>query len=175
MIRHCAMAAGLCATAGAQPAARVRMTINFNGLKGADGSAFKSYKQHGFSVVPVQPSSWLVGQNNFGDPPPGIYYENTGGTNSIQVTHGGATFTFVSIDFYSSITDIPYVFTGMLKGAVVYTVSGTVPNTFGNFAKVTNPDAADAIDTLIVTETNPPEGLNPVALDNIRLGTAGVP
>ena len=65
----------------------------------------------------------------------------------------------------------------------VFTTAGTVPNTFGNFARVLNPHGTDVIDKLQVMLSNPATPLcptclgNPVGLDNIVvdpvLGAAG--
>src|SRR5205807_2150027 len=85
---------------------------------------------------------------------------------------GGPAFRFGSIDLYSSITTIPYVFTGLRSSNVVFTETGTVPNTFGNFATVLNPRAGAEINALLITLSNPatpscPICSNPVGLDNI--------
>src|SRR5208283_896052 len=61
---------------------------------------------------------------------------------------------FSSIDLYSSITTIPYTLKGFLDNNPVFTVSGIVPNTFGNFATVLNPYSAVQIDALEVTLTD---------------------
>lgn len=128
-------------------------TIDFTGLGGSNGSPFTGYVEHGFTVSPVS-GDWLVGQN-YGDPAPFIYFLHpaVSGTTtaSFAVTEGGGDFTFGAIDLYSSVTPIPYTFTGLRAGSTVFTATGTVPNTFGDFATVTNPDGADIIDTLEVT------------------------
>jgi hypothetical protein len=151
------------------------MTIDFNGLlgnqncgNGFSGCApFTSYTKSGFTVAPLL-GSWLAG-DSFGHPPPFIVFTNPPSTAaSITVTDAGAPFSFSSIDLYSSITPIPYTFTGLLNGNTVFTTSGTVPNTFGNFANVPNPHGTDVIDTLQVTLSNPLTCCsNPVGLDNI--------
>jgi hypothetical protein len=151
------------------------ITIDFNGISGGDGSPFMIYMESGFTVSPVT-NQWLVGQSG-GNPGPFIYFVAQPSdmiTATIQVTDGGAPFKFDSIDLYSSITPIPYTFVGLLDGNVVFTVDGTVPNTFGNFATVLNPDANLTIDTLDVSLTNSPGPCcsNPMGLDNIVLTTA---
>ena len=59
----------------------------------------------------------------------------------------------------------------MLGGVTVFTAMGTVPNTFGNLATVPNPFPYTAIDTLLITVSNPatPCCGNPVGIDNIVL------
>src|SRR5438874_3488702 len=86
-------------------------TIHFDGLPG-DRSPFTSYTEAGFTVDPVS-GSWLVGQN-YGHPPPFIYFYNPPDTTaSIAVTGGDSLFSFKSLDLYSSITKIPFTFTGL--------------------------------------------------------------
>lgn len=153
--------------------ARAVVTIDFAGLAGANGSAFASYKEHGFRVLPAKTSAWLVGQN-YGDPPPYIYVEPPAGPvrSTIRITGNGAAFTFKSVDVYSSITPIPYVFRGTLKGVVVFAVRGTVPNTFGNFATAKNRRPSAMIDALEISITDP-DSENAMGLDTIRLGGGG--
>ena len=79
---------------------------------------------------------------NYGSPFPFIYFvgqPNQMIMGMIAVSDSGTPFTFSSIDLYSSVTTIPYTFTGCLANNQVFTVSGTVPNTYGNFATVLNP------------------------------------
>jgi hypothetical protein len=152
-------------------------TIDFNGLPGADGSPFTGYTQAGFAVAPLS-SNWLVGQN-FGNPPPFIFFEhpavaNTTTTAAIRITDAGATFSFSAIDIYSSVTPVPYIFVGSLSGTTVFTTAGTVPLPFGNFITVSNPNGADLIDALEVTLstfTQFPVG-NRVGVDNIVVNSA---
>lgn len=154
------------------------ITIDFNKISGTDGSSFTSYMEFGFTVTALT-NDWVVGQN-YGNPPPFIYFvaqPNQTLTETIAVTDGGAKFNFSSIDLYSSITTIPYTFTGFLGQNQVFTASGVVPNTFGNFATVLNPYSTVKIDTLDVTLTDaaPPCCSNPMGLDNIVLTPATTP
>ena len=82
---------------------------------------------------------------------------------------GHAPFRFRTIDLYSSVTPIPYVFTGYRNDAAVFTIDGRLPNTFGNFVTVANPRADALIDTLVVTLTNAAAIANPMGVDNIVL------
>jgi hypothetical protein len=158
------------------PAQASDVTIDFNGMSGGDGSPFTSYSESGFQVSAIS-DQWLVGQSggNFG---PYIYFiaqANQVITATIAVTDGGAQFSFRSIDLYSSITTIPYTFTGFLNNSEVFSVSGIVPHTYGNFATVDNPDSSALIDTLDVSLTNDPGPCcsNPMGLDNIVLSQGG--
>jgi hypothetical protein len=57
-----------------------------------------------------------------------------------------------------------------IRSTKVFSVSGTVPNTFGELATVANPDAGDLIDTLVIELTNGTACCkNPMGLDNVRL------
>jgi hypothetical protein len=143
-------------------------TIDFNGLVGANGSAFTGYSEAGYLVTP-QTTNWLVGQG-YGDPPPYIYFNTPGGPTTsatIAVTDGGTAFTFSGLDVYSSITQIPWTFTGLMDGQEMFTTSGTQPNTFGNFAEVLNAYDSDLITTLEITLSSTAFGENPSGLDNI--------
>jgi hypothetical protein len=73
----------------------------------------------------------------FGNPGPSLgFLSPPTRTASVAVTDDGAPFIFRSIDLYSSITAIPYTFTGLLDGKTVFTTSEIAPNTYGNFANV---------------------------------------
>lgn len=158
-----------------QRALASNITIDFNGLPGADGSPFTSYMEFGFTVTALTKDR-VVGQN-YGNPAPFIYFvaqPNQMLMETIAVTEGGGKFSFNSIDLYSSVTTIPYTFTGFLGQNQVFTVSGIVQNTFGNFATILNPYSSDTIDTLDVTLTDsaPSCCSNPMGLDNIVLTPA---
>jgi hypothetical protein len=152
-------------------------TIDFSGLPGSQDSPFTSYTESGFTVAPLS-GSWLVGQN-FGHPSPFVFFKHpaVGGTTTeaaITVTDADTTFSFNSIDIYSSVTPVPYVFTGLLNGQTVFTASGTVPLSYGKFTIVPNPHGKDLIDTLQVTLstfTKFPVG-NSVGIDNIVITAA---
>ena len=59
----------------------------------------------------------------------------------------------------------------MPAGRTVFSTSGTVPNTFGNFVTVSSPYSSATIDLLSITLTNSatPCCSNAVGLDNIVL------
>jgi hypothetical protein len=90
----------------------------------------------------------------------------TPGVGTIQVTAGGATFSFKSVDVYASLVPIPYQITGLRNSTTVFTLANTLPNTFGNFATVVNPQAAAVIDTLVIRLT---DAVSAMGLDNIVL------
>lgn len=59
--------------------------------------------------------------------------------------------------------------TGIANNATVFTINATQPNTFGNFATVSNPDMNVQVDTLLIQRMNPaaPCCANPVGLDTV--------
>ncbi|HXG70115.1 MAG TPA: hypothetical protein VNJ04_05815 [Gemmatimonadaceae bacterium] len=170
-------------TAPATPAGPFQPTmVTFSDLT-SEGVAVASYDESGVRILP-RSGSWQAGAN-YGNPRPFIRFRAEAGTTTVgelQVTAGGALFSFQSIDLYASTTPIPYVITGLrasssrptdLRGATpVFTMTGTVPNTFGNFRTVSNPSATAQIDILKITLTNPaaPCCGNPMGVDNIALG-----
>jgi hypothetical protein len=117
----------------------------------------------------VLSGSWAA-RFDYGNPAPFVQFSTSQNNQvtigAIQVTSGGSLFTFGSVDLYSSLTTIPYAITGYLDTAQMYSLQGTLPNTFGNFATLANPQANVLIDRLTITLTNP-VGTNPMGLDNI--------
>lgn len=156
-------------------------TIGFDGLSGNEnGSSFSTYTESGFTVQPVS-GDWLV-RTMYGNPSPFIFFSSTQEQQplsaGISVTNGGSAFQFSSVDLYSSMTTIPYTFSGFLNSMVVFTETGTVPNTFGGFATVLNQYSSSFIDALEITLVNPAGwccGSNPVGLDNVVLLETTVP
>jgi hypothetical protein len=144
------------------------VTCTFGGLL-VNNEPMSTYTESGITVVATA-GAWQA-WTGYGKPAPFItFYGSAGGstTGQVKVTAGGSAFNFLSVDLYSSMTTIPYVFTGLMGSTKVFSVSGTVPNTFGDFATVANPNAGDLIDTLIIELAN---GVvqNPMGLDNVRL------
>jgi hypothetical protein len=152
-------------------------TVTFTGLAGTNITPFTTHAELGFVVEPVS-GPWTV-LATYGRPAPAIQLVNPTSaadlTGAVRVTAGGAAFRLATLDLYSSVTVIPYTLTGTLAGNPVFTTSGTVPNTFGNFATVTNPFPFALIDALVITVTNPSNpacptcGSNPMGIDNIVL------
>ena len=160
------------------PAGVGTSTVSFSGLAGTNTTPFTSHTELSYLVEPVS-GPWTVLATS-GRPAPSIQLVNpTAATEligAVRVTAaGGATFRLTTVDLYSSVTTIPYTLTGTLAGNPVFTATGTVPNTSGNFATVTNPFPSALIDALVVAVTNPARPLcptcggNPVGIDNIVL------
>lgn len=123
----------------------------------------------GFMVEATQ-AEWF-GVSTYGNPAPSLQFAaSTPTTGVVRVTAGGRLFRFRSADLYSSVTPIPHVIEGTRGSAVQFTIQGTVPNTFGRFATVTNGQADLLIDALSIRITNPTaSGSNPVGVDNIHV------
>ena len=110
----------------------------------------------------------------YGRPAPFIqFFSPSGPTTSaeIRVTANGSAFKFSSIDLYSSITPIPFEISGFRNGTLVFRLTGTQGNTFGNFATIPTQTPDALVDTLFVRLSNPlvPCCPNPMGLDNIRV------
>jgi hypothetical protein len=160
-MRSTLLSALLILSAGSAPATAA--VIGFSNL--TTSGPFTSTSEAGFSVTAVS-GNWVV-STGFGHPAPFVEFINPvqGPTTAeILVTSAGSPFTFSSVELYSSVTAIPYVFTGLLRGSPVFTATGVVPNTFGNFATVSGPSLP--IDTLRISLTNMFQG-NPMGLDNL--------
>lgn len=139
---------------------------------GAPGAPVTTYTRCGFTVTTAT-ANWTA-WTGYGKPAPFIGFisaAGTTGTGEVRVTSAAGKFTFQSVDIYSSTTKIPYVITGLAGGATVFTIQATQPNTFGNFATVSNPNASVQVDTLVIQLSNPsaPCCANPVGLDNIAV------
>ena len=77
-------------------------------------------------------SDWLA--SGYGTPGPAIVFTAPGGTtvtHEIQVTAGGSTFKFTSVDLYSSTMPIPDQINGPPNSVVVFSLSATVPHDLG--------------------------------------------
>ena len=148
----------------------------------ASVGTLSTYTESGFTTSAVS-GPWVV-SDSYGKPAPFIQFRNEAGQNplaaTIQITNDDSTFTFSSVDLYSSITPIPYVITGLLNSTAVFSFEGTVPNTFGNFQTVVNSNSNYLIDSLTISLTNPAPTCcsNPMGLDNINvtpISTTSVP
>jgi hypothetical protein len=160
---------------------RANSNVTFSGLGGLPCAGFipsspscgvTSYTESGFTVSTVS-GSWVV-RTDYGSPGPFILFPADAGatvTGEVRVTGAGATFSFASVDLYSSTTTIPYRITGLRDSAIVFALSDTVPNTFGDFRTITNPQPTAVIDTLSIVLTNPAQTCcrNPTGLDTIAL------
>ncbi len=155
----------------ALPSPGCPVTIGFDTLQ-SNNAPFLDYREAGFTIAAAS-GGWTV-LTSFGHPGPFILIRRSAAEAAIaaeiRITAGGSPFSFSSVDLYSSLTPIPYAFTGLRNANTVFTVAGTVPWTFGAFATVVNPNSSDRIDTLLIRITNPVVCCdNPAGLDNIVL------
>jgi hypothetical protein len=146
--------------------------ITFGGLT-SDGTPVKTYTESGFDMSMLS-GDWTA-RSTYGSPAPFVQFWADGGkttSGEIRVALGKALY-FKSVDLYSSTTTIPYVIKGLRNSAEVFTLNGTVPNTFGQFRTVTNLNAA-TVDTITIALTNTAASCcrNPMGLDNIVFGDA---
>jgi hypothetical protein len=162
---------------GRQGLAQVRvmgspLVVTFNTFAGY-GSG--SYTEGGATVTPMS-GGWTF--NGYGNPGPATVFPGFGymagsASGEIAVTFGGGLFTFAAVDLYSSVTPIPWEFTGYRKSAPVFTATGQQGNTFGRFVTTANPRASEPIDRLVIKLTQPNNTTcatcsnNPMGLDNI--------
>jgi hypothetical protein len=141
--------------------------LGFDGLK--NGTAFKNYTVHGFTVRRVKPG-WTV-DGVFGNPAPEIEFlvpANTVVSKAVTVTEAGKEFSLDSIDIYSSVAAVNWQLVGSLKRQSVYKDKGQIPNPMGGFATVDNPDASALVDSVQITLSGEKVAVdNPVGLDNI--------
>jgi hypothetical protein len=145
--------------------------ITFAGL--TDGAAANPYFESGFEVT--TPAGTWTARGNYGNPMPFIQFWADGGSTvngEVKVALGKPTY-FKSVDLYSSTTVIPYVITGLRNSAVVFTLTGTIGNTYGQFRTITN-TKAEAVDTITIALANSAAACcrNPMGLDNIVFGDA---
>jgi hypothetical protein len=145
-------------------------TLTFENLAN-NGAPISEYRERGF-VLKLTGADWMEGLT-YGNPAPYVFFKVDKGassTGTLEVSGGGQSFTFASVDLYSSTTRIPYKIVGLRGGSTVFTMEGEVPNTFGKFRGVPSA-SSEAIDTLRISLTNTaaPCCSNPMGLDNIVL------
>jgi hypothetical protein len=147
-------------------------TITFKGLTSL-GMPVTTFDEAGFRVTAVS-GAWQEWPT-YGAPVPMIIFMRPPSTvdasAEIEVHATEGLFAFDAVDLYSSVTPIPYVIRGRLGANDVLILTGTVPNTFGRFAKVANINAPQMLESLYIQLVNPatPCCNNPMGPDNIVL------
>jgi len=144
--------------------------IDFGGLAGANGAAFSSYSQAGFTVNATA-GSWFEA-HNFGNPVPSIFAGPIGSPSlsTVRVTDGGSDFTFAAVDFSSNNGSSTYSIQGLLNGIIVLNMSGTTGGFPGPWNTVSNGSGTPTIDELLLTLI-PIGGTTSMNLDNINVST----
>ena len=159
------------APSGVTPAGVLELgTLTFDNLT-SNGAAVSEYHERGFTLR-FSGAGWTE-RHTYGNPRPFVYFDSAAGTSvtgTVEVSGGGQTFAFQSVDLYSSTTRIPYRIVGLRAGETVFTMEDQLPNTFGQFRTV-RLSAPAPIDTLRIALTNnaAPCCRNPMGLDNITL------
>ena len=163
----------MCAAAvlafGASVGTASAVVIDFGGLAGANGAAFSSYAEDGFTVNAAG-GSWFEG-HAFGNPSPSIFAGPIGSPalSTVKVTQtGGSDFKFVAVDFSSNGGTSTYTIQGLLNGIEVLSLSGTT----GPFNTVSD-GSGTTIDELMLTlnPTGEPGSMN---VDNINVNVSAV-
>ncbi len=144
-------------------------TIGFSSLR-ENRTPFTVHAESGFDLSVVS-ADWIA-LTTYGNPQPFVEFYGPVGvttTGELRVTAGGAPFWFNSIDLYSSTTKIPYVIEGFLNSDQTYAVVDVIGNTFGAFARRSNPKADMAVQEIRIRLSNPsaPCCSNPMGVDNI--------
>jgi hypothetical protein len=145
--------------------------IGFSSLRD-NRAPFTTYVESGLTVSVVS-AEW-ISLTTYGNPQPFVEFIGPVGattTGELRITAGGTPFWLNSVDFYSSTTKIPYVIEGFLNSDPAFTVIDVIGNTFGAFAKRTNPKADVAVQEIRIRLSNPsaPCCSNPMGVDNIVL------
>jgi hypothetical protein len=144
-------------------------TIGFSSLR-ENRASFTSYTESGFDVSVVA-ADWMS-LTTYGNPLPFIEFYGPAGittTGELRITARNAPFWLNGIDFYSSTTKIPYVIDGFLNGEQMFSVADVIGNTFGAFARRSNPKADTPVQEIRVRLSNPSAACcgNPMGVDNI--------
>ena len=144
-------------------------TIGFSSLR-ENRAPFTTHAEAGFDVSVVS-ADW-ISLTTYGNPQPFIEFFGPAGvttTGELRITAGGAPFWLNSIDFYSSTTKIPYVVEGFLNSEQMYAAVDVIGNTFGAFARRSNPKADMPVQEVRIRLSNPsaPCCSNPMGVDNI--------
>ena len=144
-------------------------TIGFSSLRD-NRVPVTTHLESGFRISVVS-ADWIA-LTTYGNPQPFIEFFGPSGvtaTGELRVTADGAPFWLNSIDFYSSTTKIPYVIEGFLNSAQMFAVSDVIGNTFGAFARRSNPKADVPVQEIRIRLSNPSAACcgNPMGVDNI--------
>jgi hypothetical protein len=137
------------------------MTFTFG--PGFPVTPLSSHTESGFTVWAYE-GNWRGNSSS-------ITFTSTVAQVRVVATDGGS-FRFNSLDLYSSVTPIPYTITGFRNDVPVFTITGTVPRTHGNFRTVVNPNDSTVVDAVTIGLTNRHPVCcpgNPMGIDNISV------
>src|SRR5262245_30459764 len=144
-------------------------TIGFSSLR-ENRVPFTTHVESGFRISVVS-ADWIA-LTTYGNPLPFIEFYGPAGvttTGELRITADGAPFWLNSIDFYSSTTQIPYVIEGFLNSAQMFAVVDVIGNTFGPFARRSNPNSDMPVQEIRLRLSNPSAACcgNPMGIDNV--------
>lgn len=165
----------LCVVASATANIALATVITFSPLAGPTDDPYLGHSEAGFTVTPTAGSFFqaLV----YGNPVPSIYDGPVGqpSTAAIQVTQGGAPFTFNSVDYSSNNGNTRYSIQGFHGASMAFNDTGVLAGVFGpfTFSTLAGAHTAVQIDRLLI-QISPGAGVTSVNLDNINVGS-GVP
>jgi hypothetical protein len=163
LIAWVAACAACATTTSPSPTPPSSTTVTFGGLT-ANNATMTTYVESGVTVSALA-GGWSAAASSAVT---GEILVTAGGEG---VAAGAPTFSFSSVDLYSSVTPIPYTIVGLRHSTTMFTLAATLPNTLGRFVTVANPQATAVIDTLLINLSNfqasCPTCINPVGLDNI--------
>jgi hypothetical protein len=123
--------------------------VGFNSIAGADGSAFTSHSEGGFSVSAVS-GTWKVGLSS-GNPAPSIYGEppTLGVARVTDTTTGLFTFSSVDLAGFGSTTST-YTIEGFRNNGSVYSTGGTL-NILNAWFTIPSPNPGIILDRLDIS------------------------
>ncbi len=165
----------LCVVASAAAKIALATVITFSPLPGPTDAPYAGHAESGFTVTATSGSFFqaLV----YGNPVPSIYDGPVGqpSTGAIQVTEGGALFTFNSVDYSSNNGNSGYSIQGFNGASMAFNDTGVLSGTFSpfSFSTLAGAHTAVQIDRLLIQIT-PSTGVTSVNLDNINVAS-GVP
>jgi hypothetical protein len=165
------LAAALFASAVLCSAVASATTITFSGLSGANGTPVASYSESGFTFTTTT-GQFFEGQV-FGNPAPSLGVGSIFGgpaLNQLTITDSGS-FNFDQFDLATNNGATGYSLAGFLGGVQQYSFSAVEPEHTAIFNTILNPDAAIAVDEVLITLNVSGTSAN---IDNVVLNVAAV-
>lgn len=162
---------GLACAALSLSATASAAVITFNGLPGDTGDSLAAYSEAGFTVTPTN-GAWKEA-HAFGNPLPSVYVQDIHDTpfGSLEVTAGGALFSFASVDLQAYNAAIGYEIAGWRNGVQVLDLA-TDQAAGAAFTTVLSPSSATLDRLTIDISSGGPGSFN---VDNINVSAVPEP
>ncbi len=148
-------------------------TITFNGLGEANGSAFSTYSEGGFTVD-LFAGAICVAQN-FGNPTPDLFGGvacNSTSSSTLRIRRdGGGTFNFLNTDLASNNGSSNFIFSGFVGASNIFTQSAPFAFGTGVFGNVSSSSQTANIDELRIALA-PDANTTSYNIDNIALNAS---